>query len=415
MNIDEKDTIRALQKKYQKFPLFIMIKIEAQRRGVKFTEKALKKVDLSIHQVQVRSFSREVNLQIPVAFMLRDGTSIIARAENQEKENPLVIDVDEESDKIVIKDNKDILDEIYYWEKPDYYDKFTRSGVPMWQVINARPQRLEINPYQFCDMWVYRKGCKFCEIAGTYNNSHKPMYLDLDDIEEVFSEAILQPGRYTNVFLTGGINLRGREIFDEEVEYYIRLLKILGKYFKTTRFPSQLLGGAYNKKQLERIYNETGVMSYSSNLEVLDKNIFKWICPGKAYYVGYEEWKERLFCAVDIFGKKYVNTGIVCGVEMTSPGGYASEEEGVLKTLEEAENLMKHGVDVVSCVWRVAKKSLLFDMKQPSLEYYIRIASGLYYLRKKYDLVSDMDNYRRCGNHPDTDLQRIGNGEYKYK
>lgn len=401
-------TIWNLKEKYPDFPLFVMIKIEAQRRGIRFTERALRKVNPVIHQLQVRSFSRETDALIPVALILRDGTSIIARVEKNMERKPLLIDVDEKEDIIVIKDGNEVLEQVFYWEKPDYYDKVTKSRIPMWKIVNARPQRLDINPYQFCDMWARNMGCKFCGIAGTYKKSCKPMYLKLQDIDEAFSQALKQPGRYTNIFLTGGINLKGKKMFDEEVDFYIRLLQTIGKYFKTDRFPSQLIGAPYNEYQLKKLYEETGLMSYSANLEVLDAQKFAWICPGKAKYVGYEQWKEHLYQAVEIFGRGNVNTGIVCGVEMAEPYGWSSEEEGIEKTLTEAENLMKYGVDVVSCVWRVAKESLLCNQFQPSLEYYVRMAKGLWLLREKYSLISDMDNYRRCGNHPDTDLQRMG-------
>ena len=48
----------------------------------------------------------------------------------------------------------------------------------------------------------------------------------------------------------------------------------------------------------------------------------KQSCPGKQKAVGYREWKRRLIAAVDIFGKGYVNTGIVGGVELAKPYGF---------------------------------------------------------------------------------------------
>lgn len=395
-------------KKYPDFPSFIMIKIEAQRRGIRFTKSALSKVNPAVHQTKVRSFSRENNNAVPVALTLRDGTSVIARERNiVGYEEPLIIDVDKDGH-IVIKDNDLTLEQVFFWEKPDYYDKLTKSGIPMWQIVNARPQRLDINPYQFCQMWRSPSlGCKFCGINGTYNNTKKSAYLNINDIDETITEALKEQGRYTNIFITGGINMGGEDLFDNEVKYYIKLLKKIGKHFSTQKFPSQLLGAAYNRRQLLNIYEETGLMSYSANLEVLDKDKFTWICPGKAAYVGYDEWKDRLIQAVDIFGRGYVNTGLVSGVELAKPYGFLYEDEGVERTLEEAETLIKHGVDVVSCVWRIAEEAIFHDQNPPSLEYYIRIARGLDYLRKKYKLYSDMDNYRRCGNHPDTDILRV--------
>ena len=49
----------------------------------------------------------------------------------------------------------------------------------------------------------------------------------------------------------------------------------------------------------------------------------------------------------------------------------------------------------------------LRGQQAPSLDYFIRLAQGLQDLRVKYGLRIDFDDYRRCGNHPDTDLARL--------
>ena len=153
----------------------------------------------------------------------------------------------------------------------------------MWQIINARPQRLEMNPLQYCHLWDYKgNGCKFCSIAGTAATVEKPQLLDLEEIDETLSVALREKGRF----------------------------------------------------------------------------------------------------------------------------GYSSEEEAINQTLSEAEEIMKHGVDVVSGVWRISDHSIFRGQKQASANYYLSIAEGLLDLRIRYGVLSDIDTYRRCGNHPDTDLQR---------
>lgn len=140
-------------------------------------------------------------------------------------------------------------------------------------------------------------------------------------------------------------------------------MKRIGKQFGTRKFPSQLIGTAYDKNQIKKLYEETGLMFYTSDIEVLNSELFRWVCPGKSKYVGYDTWKERLFYAVEIFGKGYVSTGIVAGVEMAKPYGYMTEEQALENTLKEAENLFRNGVSVVSCVWRIATDSF-FQSKQ---------------------------------------------------
>lgn len=250
---------------------------------------------------------------------------------------------------------------------------------------------------------------QFCEIGSTYSNTNKPERLELGDIYETVKTALKEKGRFSSLTMTGGTYLSGDKLFQDEVDYYVAIFKKIAPLFKTHKFPSQLISVAYDKEQLKQIYSETGLMSFTADIEVLDEKLFKWICPGKSKTVGYGRWKERLFEAREIFGMGYVNTGIVGGVELAHPNGYKNEEIAVNKILQEAESLMKNGINVVSCVWRVAEGSYFKNQSIPSLDYYVTLTKGLFELRQKYKLCNEMDDYRRCGNHPDTDMGRIIN------
>ena len=201
--------------------------------------------------------------------------------------------------------------------------------------------------------------------------------------------------------------VKGQAVLDMEVDYYISLLRAVGEAFATPRFPCQLLGSAYDENQLVRLREQTGIGSYTADIEVLNEKLFDWICPGKAHWVGYREWQRRLIRAAEIFGRGNVGTGIVGGVETAAPFGFSSEAEALRATLEEAEYLAENGVTTVHTVWAPQKGSQFYDLKAPSLDYFIRLARGLQDIREKYALSVDFDDYRRCGNHPDTDLARL--------
>ncbi|MDR3313058.1 MAG: radical SAM protein [Oscillospiraceae bacterium] len=385
---------------------FAILKADMQRRAITYTPAALALVDPAIHQVEYVGYNIDKkDLAIPCSLLLRDGSTVMA-APFPGKANPYVIDALD--GKPAIFDGGEYVEAAEYWYKPAYYSKTTSSGKPMWQVISARPQRLDVNPYNFCHFWDNGKGCKFCAIAANYHKHkhEKELALDPRDIAETVAEAIKQPGRFANILLTGGSITRGETPFDAEVENYITILKAIGEAFAAPRFPSQLIATAFNEAQLERLRNETGLMSYTADLEVLNEEKFNWICPGKAEWIGYKEWKRRLVAAVGVFGRGYVNSGIVGGVELAQPHGFASEAEALDVTLTEAESLAEQGVSVVNCVWNTLPGSVFHNQTVPSLEYYVRLAKGLQDLRVKYNLNIDMDNYRRCGNHPDSDLAR---------
>ena len=40
------------------------------------------------------------------------------------------------------------------------------------------------------------------------------------------------------------------------------------------------------------------------------------------------------------------------------------------------------------------------------LEYYVRLTLGLHDIRRSYGLSSEDDDYKHCGDHPDSDLER---------
>jgi len=407
----EKLSLQEVIAKYPEVPPLITLKIDVQRRGVYYTQNALGTLDESIHQVRGPALfgyrDKQFSL-LPESLLLRDGTSIITSPTPFEQ-NPYIVDFVD--GRIVLADNGVILEEVEYWRKPFYYNLKTSSGIPMSYIVSARPQRLNLSVNGYCHFWDNDKGCRYCDIVNHLKQQKielgAPTKLNPRDVSETFHEALKERGRFTGICLTSGSNTGGNEIFDDEVDYYIEILQAIGENFKAKKFPSQLIASAFNEKQLARLYEETGILGYTSDLEVLNEELFNWICPGKAEWIGYREWKNRLIRAVDIFGRGHVNTGIVGGVELAKPHGCSSEDDALSYTLEEAEDLASHGVTTVYIVWVPRPGSYFHDQQNASLEYYVRLAKGLHDIRVKYDLTIDSDDYRRCGNHPDSDLSRL--------
>ena len=287
----------------------------------------------------------------------------------------------------------------------------TSKGNHMWSLVSNRPQRIDITGSWFCHFWdTPGCGCKYCPMGAQGGEKKKKGQLlvsDPDEIVEVLREAFKQKGRFTNVMITSGSILSGEQLLDDELNYHIELLQKIGTLFREKRFPSQLIGTAYNRQQLERLYEETGLMSYTTDIEVLNETAFNKLCPGKAKFIGYQEWKQRLKDAAEIFGKGRVNTGIVTGTELAEGIGFRTEDAAFAATSEEAEELAEAGVGVAITVWQPSPVSILKNAKNPSLEYYVRVTKEYERIRRKYGLSVDYDDYRRCGNHPNTDLARL--------
>lgn len=391
-------------------PPLMILKADVCRRGVTYTQAALDLVNPEIHQTEIKYLFQENKGKVPVSFSFRDGSSVIAffATNAKQKREPYVVDA---LDGIpYLFDDGKPLEKVHYWTKPDYYNKVTSHGTPMWKIVNARPQRLDIDANDCCHFWDKPGGgCKYCFAGGAYKEAKDVpnCRLNLDELRETIGEAIKQKGRFSTIMLTGGSILSGKEVLDDEVDMYIEVLQAIGDNFKTPKFPSQLVGTAYNDKQLERLYEQTGLMGYTPDIEVLNEDKFKWICPGKEEFVGYKEWKRRLYRAVDIFGKGNVNTGIVGGVELASPYGFKTEQEALQYSLEEAEELAAHGVSVAASIWQASPGAIFHNQTTPSLDYFAKLMHGLDEIRRKYDIAPYIDDYRRCGSHPNTDLGRM--------
>ncbi len=403
-------TFEEVSAKYPEFPRLIMLKTDIHRRGVFYTDKALETVDVTKHQLGGTHIfgTRDGKLtQRPEAFILRDGTSVLSTPTPLE-DNPYIVDYID--GKLVLTDEGKVLEEVFFWDKPDFYDQKTSSGALMQNIVSARPQRLYLIPNRYCHFWSDDSGCRFCDIVNNLKQQKDEIDMQskikAKDVSETIKEALKEPGRFTAICITSGSDFHGKDPFDKEVDYYIEILKAIGENFATEKFPSQLICSALTKEQLQRLYDETGITSVTMDIEVLDERLFGEICPGKAKWVGYDEWKQRLVDAVEIFGRGRVNTGIVSGVELAKPYGFDSEEEALATTLAEAEDLASKGVSTVNMVWVPRPNTHLAGQKNASLEYYVRLALGLQALRRKYDLPIDFDDYRRCGNHPDSDLAR---------
>lgn len=396
--------------KYPTVPKLVILKTDLQLRGYVISDAARKVYEKGNFQRLEEGIFNKQTITGPRGLLLRDGTSVVgAYTANDGIRDHYVVDVAD--GRLVITDEGRVIEEVEFWEKTDFYDKKTKKGTPYPELITCRPQRLDFSISRICHFWDEPGGgCKYCPVGINGINACKklgiPELYDFDEIAEAIREAVKEQGRYTMICVTGGTILSGKKVLDDEVDEYIKAFKKIKEIFNTDKLKTQVITTAFDKEQLQRLKDETGIIAYTTDIEVLNKEAFEWICPGKAKYIGYDEWKKRLYDAVDVFGRGNVNTGIVGGVELAQPNGFKSEEEALKAVLSEAEELAQHGVGVASCVWFV-DGTVFKNQIPPSLDYYVALAKGFDDLRVKYDLEYYFDDYRRCGNHSSTDLARI--------
>ena len=347
---------------------------------------------------------------MPGAILLRDGTNVYINY-GETYGDPYQIDWDRETDRFLLKEGEEVLETVDFVPCPDFYGKVTSRGTPMKAVAEARAQKLIMTAFQKCRLWEGGDQCHFCAF---FTGGKSLGAVDCEDICETVRAALQEPGRFQEIYVSGGTDFGGDPPFSQEVERYIRVLQAAGRNFDG-RFASQLMAPAYPRPVVRRLYEETGLTSYCPNIEVWDRRLFGILCPGKEKWIGHDAWIRRTIDAVEIFGKGNVCTQIVAGAELARPYGFETVDQALKSNLEACEFFARQGVICLSTIWRPHRAARLGFQPMPPLEYYIRLAKEFHEIRRSYGLRTVDDDYRHCGNHPDSDLERMdvmesGNG-----
>ena len=76
----------------------------------------------------------------------------------------------------------------------------------MEAVAEARAQKLILTAYQKCRLWEGGKQCHFCAF---FTGGHSMGEVDCEDVYETVREAIKEPGRFSEIYLSGGTDFGG--------------------------------------------------------------------------------------------------------------------------------------------------------------------------------------------------------------
>lgn len=399
--------MEALIDQYPAMSPYVLLKLSMIRYGAVLTQSAnerLMQKDLSFNTEEAfgLQYGRgERRYAMPGPVLLRDSSFVYINW-GEEYSEPYLIDYDA-SGRFYLLDDGQVVDEIGFVPRPAFFGKKTSKGTPMETIADVRPQKLVMTTYKKCVFREMDKQCKFC--AFFTNGDTGAVEVDPEDAYEVVREALREPGRFSEILLSGGTDLSGAYRFANEEARYIREWQAIGRNF-SGRFPSQLMSPAYPKEMLKRIYDNTGITSYSPDLEIADKELFAKYCPGKEKYIGYDNWIKSLMDAVEIFGAGNVYTQVVAGAELAGPDGFDDMERALESNFRVCRMLAEAGVILLGSVWRPHAAADLGFVPMPPLEYFVRLALGLHEIRTSNGLLCRDDDYKHCGDHPDSDLER---------
>ncbi|MBQ9206057.1 MAG: nitrogen fixation protein NifB [Treponema sp.] len=368
----------------------IAILVQQENEGVNISLDIIKNLDYqNTYLEQVRAcfdwnFKTYLDTKIPRGFRFKNSGFFAQLYWNPKAELEIV----KEGEKFFLIKNggKDFCEEVTFERKPAYYNMRTSDGKDMSRIAQSYSKgRLAITYSNECALKDKGLDCLFCNINATkktFSEHDKIEWKNARQIAEVVTEAYKEG--FHGYVLTGGFVPERRE-----VEYYIDVIEEVkdASGLSDEEIHGLAAIGAPEDLSIIEKYKEAGYSMIATNLEVWNKDLFKYICPGKdALCGGRENWLNTVKHEVEVFGKWNVRSLFVGGLETKE------------SLLEGVDYLSSIGVVADASIWKPCIGSALEGHCSPTTEWHQEVAERIYQIHKKNGLPYEKLYYAR-GEH----------------
>jgi hypothetical protein len=273
----------------------------------------------------------------------------------------------------------DPIAEVSLRELPPYYREQLPDGRPVAEIAPTIEwgYLLYLTVFRVCQYFGAHEECQFCDINNNYRQQIQEgrPYTGVKSVEDVLAalERINATDNSSRAYtITGGSvtsTLQGKN----EVEFYSQYVEAIERHFPG-RWISKVVTQAWPVADARRL-KEAGAQIYHPNYEIWDPELFPKICPGKARYIGRDEWIRRIVDAADVFGPSNVIPNFVAGVEMAYPYGYTEVEDAIRSTAEGLRYFMAQSITPRFTTWCPEPMTPLGDGNPEGapLEYHLRL------------------------------------------
>jgi len=190
--------------------------------------------------------------------------------------------------------------------KPRYYSNKTSTGVPFSKIGVFHGSYTVITPSPRCDFFNRGIECRYC--AGNFDvrGAENQVY----SVEEVLEtvDAVLKEGASGIIYLSTGFS-PGPDGGIEFLKPYIKAIK---------KHHNCLVAVETLPPKEDRWIDETyalGADSVLYNLEIFDKELFEFLCPGREKLIGRKRYMDALEHAAKIFPNGTVASHLIVGLE----------------------------------------------------------------------------------------------------
>ena len=258
---------------------------------------------------------------------------------------------------------------------PPYYGEVLDDGTPITEVAPSIEwgYLLYLTVFRMCQYFGKEEECQFCDINRNFKQQRdagRP-YHAVKPVERLLAalQKVVDSGARAEAYTLTGGSITSRIEGLDEAAFYVRYAEAIEE-----RFPGRWIGKmvvqALPKEDVRRI-REAGIVIYHPNYEIWDRDLFEVTCPGKARYVGRDEWIERIIDAAEVFTPERVIPNFVGGIEMARPHGFKTEEEAWASTGEGLDFFMSKGISPRFTTWCPEPLSVLGPGGPASLRYHV--------------------------------------------
>lgn len=388
----------AIFDEYKRYPDVhpnIILKTDLVRLGIKIGKGASKRFqeldDIAWKGYHFFSYDRQdtrvFSDKVPMQLRLEDGCPVQLETDASSR---YVLDF-VDNDFTITENGETIAKNVYFSHKPRWYGMKLEDGTPMEAICQGLGDKVVFIIFNnYCEFWNTKDQCLFCNINATLKDQraggeYSVARKTADQIAEVLATALSIDPLYERFIIVSGGTILDKYQGQTELEFFCSRLTAMKKKLGAAP-PLTLQIGAQTDENW-KVIRDTGIVtSVEPNMEVWDRKLFEWICPGKNKFVGYDEWIKRMIKAVDIFGPRMVNPNFVLGVEMAKPYGFTDVSTAVKSLANGWDYLMGHGILPRHRFWFIEKGSAFGDQTPPPLEYYIEAQKAYFELRQKHNM-----------------------------
>lgn len=306
-----------------------------------------------------RTLSADVEaILLPECFKLPDGTIIemLNRAAS-----PFSMEVPDTGNPFISYGGKPLA-EIEFFPRTGLFEQTTSAGVPFPKIGQLHgADTMWLTYYPECAYAAAGKPCLFC-YRGTDGqaavNSGKLQWHDPTprDIAEVVEFAFMQEKFAWDIGITGGSRIRP----DGECAHVAEILREVDRAVDLENIPGEIsvyMTAPRDPASVDQVF-EAGADRVSHDMEVWDPELFEKICPGKAQFVGRDNWLKSLEYIREKHGHENACSIFVVGLEPLE------------SLFEGLEYLCSRGIVPLLDVWQVGDRPILGKTEAPGLDYY---------------------------------------------